>query len=165
MHILFFLWSSSNDLKSSAFNDLKMWVFTNRSESPSASLVQIRSTPEFSNRLYRNMHNTLSRRGLMVLSLAWVIACHSKCRWYSLCTPERATQTSNSGQLCLLLCRAWSQGTAYGAIGAIRWNKPFNQSGTALWRSVHSWLLFGCEGRPPWIRRSGTRFQRWRNSR
>ena len=90
--------------------------------------------------------------------------CHRKRRWYSLCTPKRARQTQNSGQLCLLL-RIWPNVLLYRlygiacAIGAIRWNKPLHHSGTAVWRSVHSWLLFGCQGRPWWIRRSGTRFQ------
>ena len=85
-----------------------------------------------------------------------ICACHG-----SLCAPERAGQAQNSGQLCLLL---WIF-IRYCGIRAIRWNKPLSHSGTAVWRSVHSWLLFGCQGRPSWIRRSGTRFQCWHNSR
>ena len=88
--------------------------------------------------------------------------CHGKRRWYSLCTPKSAGQTQNSGQLCLLWC-IWHVFAC--AIGAIRWNKSLHHWGTAVWRSVHSWLLFGCQGRPSWISRSGTRFQCWYNSR
>ena len=46
----------------------------NRSESPTASLVQARSSLESSTRPYRNIRNMLSRRGLKVLWLACVMA-------------------------------------------------------------------------------------------
>ena len=46
------------------------------------------------------------------------------------------------------------------------WTKQATQSlcshsGTAVWRRIHSRLLFGCQGRVPWIIRSGRRFQCW----
>ena len=46
----------------------------NRSESPTTGLVQVRSTLEFSTRRYRYIRNMLSRRGLMVLWSACVMA-------------------------------------------------------------------------------------------
>ena len=46
----------------------------NRSESPTTGLVQVRSTEEFSTRRYRYIRNMLSRRGLMVLWSACVMA-------------------------------------------------------------------------------------------
>ena len=46
----------------------------NRSESPTAGLVQVRSALEFSNRPYRNIISMLSRRGLVVLWLACVMS-------------------------------------------------------------------------------------------
>ena len=95
-----------------------------------------------------------------------VCMCHGKRRWYSVCTPKSVGQTQNSGQLYLLL-PIWPNVYVIiaCAIGALPWNKPLHHSGTAVWRSVHSWLLFGCQGRPSWISRSGTRFQCWHNSR
>ena len=48
--------------------------FVNRSESPTTGLVQVQSTLEFSTRPYRYIRNMLSRRGLMVLWSARVIA-------------------------------------------------------------------------------------------
>ena len=81
-------------------------------------------------------------------------------RWRSLCTPESAKQTQNSWQLCLFLSLAiWKRGSR--EIGAIRRNKLLNHSGAAVWRRVHSRLLFGCQGRPSGIRRSGKRVQSW----
>ena len=46
----------------------------NRSESPTAGLVQVRSALEFSNRPYRNRISMLRRRGLVVLWLACVMS-------------------------------------------------------------------------------------------
>ena len=46
----------------------------NRSESPTVGLVQVRSALEFSNRPYCNILNMFSRRGLMVVWLACVMA-------------------------------------------------------------------------------------------
>ena len=89
---------------------------------------------------------------------------HGKRRWYGLCTPESAWQTQGSGQLCRLFSRWWKEFRASRAIGAIRWNKPLNHSGTAVWRSeLCRWLQVGCQGRPSWIRRSGARLQCWHN--
>ena len=49
--------------------------FMNQSESPTAGLVQVRSTLEFANRPYRNICNMLSPRRLTFLWLACVLAC------------------------------------------------------------------------------------------
>ena len=87
--------------------------------------------------------------------------CHGERRWWSVRTPETATQTQNSGQLSLL----WRAFHTKSAIGAIRRNKPLNHRWTTVWWSVLSWYLFGCQGRPSWIGRSGKRFQCWCNSR
>ena len=46
----------------------------NRSESPTTGLVQVQSTLEFSTRPHRYIRNMLSRRGLMVLWSACVMA-------------------------------------------------------------------------------------------
>ena len=128
-----------------------------------AGLVQVQSTLGFSTRPYRahtqDVESSWAHGPLVGM-------CHGKRRWYSLCTPKSARQTQNSGQLCLLWC-IWPNAclAIACAIGTIRWNKPLHHSGTAVWRSVYSWLLFGCQGRPSWIRRSGTGFQCWFNSR
>ena len=63
------------------------------------------------------------------------------------------------------LCLFYQGFRDYRAIGAIRWNEPLNHSGTVVWRRVHSRFLFGCQSRPSRVRRSGTRFQCWLDSR
>ena len=99
----------------------------------------------------------LSPRRLMVLGLACVMACAED----EACALQKsAKQTQNSWQLCLFFSFSiWKRGSR--AIGAIRRNKPLNHSGAAVWRRVHSRLLFGCQGRPSGIRRSGKRVQSW----
>ena len=131
--------------------------FMNQSESPTAGLVQGQSTLEFSNRRYRNM---LSPRRLTVLWLACVMARadDEACALQkALGKPKIRDKLSES---------IWKGFRDYRAIGAIRWNKPLNHRRTAVWRSeLCRWLQVGCQGRAPWITRSGRPFQWWYNSR
>ena len=134
--------------------------FMNRSESPTASLVQVRSPQAWSFQLaallQRTQHVEPSwARGSLVCRR------HGKGRWWSLCSPDSATKSQNSRQLCLFFWIFLES----RAIGAVRWNEPLYQRWAAVWRSVHSWLLFGCQGRASWNSRSGTIFQCWHNSR
>ncbi len=105
--------------------------FMNRSESP-ASLLQVRSPQALSFQLATTVPQHTARPKFRTTISTFF-------GW----GPDPASHNSLS------------------AIGAIRWNEPLNHRWAALWWSVLSWYLFGCQGRASWISRSGTRFQCW----
>ena len=86
-----------------------------------------------STRPYRNVHNMFSRRGLMHLWLAFVMASADD----GACALQKPLRKPKMRDNYL-----YFDGPSKHAIGAIRRNKPLNHRWTTVWWSVLSWYLF-----------------------
>ena len=128
-----------------------------------ASLVQVRSTLEFSTRPYRNIRNMLSRRGLTVLGLA--------CPSGAMTHANQRTMASADDAACALQ-KALGKPKIWDNYLYFHKGKDGKDKAQSVQLSEISSNCtdcvtdgqpyeLGCQGLAPWIIRSGKLFQGW----